>query len=331
MKIASLLTPITLSMPHRLTNIRSWHGHMPFAFWCMEMLKPELFVELGTHQGDSYCAFCQAVSELELATSCFAVDTWVGDQHAGIYGESTFTELLQYNTEHYGAFSRLIRSTFDEAADYFADGSIDLLHIDGLHTYDAIRHDFETYQPKLSRRGVVLLHDINVRENEFGVWRFWDELCTQYPHFSFLHGFGLGVLVVGDEVPQPIKSLCSLSEAEIHEARKVFARLGNVAEASSQRDALVDQIADLDSRLVRCKGEISGLQQQNAGLRAELRSVRSDFTDQIQQRNKQIESLQFDLSAVYHSTSWKVTGPLRFLMNAVYGLASHAQRSGTRK
>jgi hypothetical protein len=52
--------------------------------------------------------------------------------------------------EEYSALSTLIRLTFDDALGDFADGSLDLLHIDGRHLDDDAAHDFETWLPKLT-------------------------------------------------------------------------------------------------------------------------------------------------------------------------------------
>ena len=206
----SLLRTLPLR-PERLVEPDAWVGHIPFAFWLIGAHKPTALVELGTHTGNSYSAFCQAVARFGLGTTCYAVDTWLGDPQAGLYGEEVFTEFRDFHDPRYGGFSRLIRSTFDEALDHFADGAIDLLHIDGCHTYEAVRHDYDSWQRKLSDRGVVLFHDINVRERDFGVWRLWDELTASHHHFAFLHSHGLGVLALGTALPEPVRILLAAS------------------------------------------------------------------------------------------------------------------------
>jgi len=157
--------------------------------------RPSLIVELGTHRGESYFTFCQTVQELGLSCLCYAVDHWLGDEHAGRYGEDVFDEVQRYNGRYYRQFSYLLRTTFDDAALQFSDGSIDLLHIDGLHTYEAVSHDFRTWLPKVKRGGIILLHDICPRHVNFGVWRLWDEIKAEFPStFEFHHSWGLGVV-----------------------------------------------------------------------------------------------------------------------------------------
>src|SRR4051794_10342677 len=143
--------PVVFDQPRRLSDVESWHEHIPFAFFAVAALEPHVLVELGTHKGDSYCAFCQAVEVAGLPTRCYAVDTWQGDEQTGFYGPEVLSELRAYHDPLYGSsFSRLLQQTFDEASARFTDGSIDLLHVDGCHTYEAVVHDVETWLPKLS-------------------------------------------------------------------------------------------------------------------------------------------------------------------------------------
>ena len=216
--------------PERLTDISSWHRHMPFAFALLDMLKPKVFVELGTHKGDSYSAFCQGIAHQELATRCFAVDTWQGDSQAGLYDDGIFADLAGHHDPRYSSFSTMLRMTFDEALQHFADGSVDLLHIDGLHTYEAVRHDFETWLPKMSPRGVVLFHDTSVRHGDFAVWRLWSELQQKYPAFEFPYGFGLGVLAVGSDVPEQMLQFIKTAQTEPQKIIQLFHALGDSIE-----------------------------------------------------------------------------------------------------
>lgn len=206
--------PEALLAPHQMSDISAWISHLPMVPVLLKLLQPRSFVELGTHAGDSYLGFCNNVRRLRLPTTCTAVDTWEGDPQAGFYGDTVFAILDHENRAHYGGFSRLLRTTFDQAATTFAEGSIDLLHIDGLHTYEAVRHDYETWLPKMSPRGVVLFHDAAVESEGFGVRQLWYEISAGKPNFLVPYGFGLGLLAVGREVPAPF--LAFLDELHAH-------------------------------------------------------------------------------------------------------------------
>ena len=286
-----LAHPICFSDPKRLTPHSAWHEHIPFAMFLVDILRPKVIVELGTQYGDSYCAFCQAVKELGLDTRCYAVDTWQGDPHAGFYGPEVLEDLRAHHDPLYGSFSRLIQSTFDEALQHFADGTTDLLHINGYHSYDSVVHDFKAWLPKMSPRGVVLLHDINVREGNFGAWKFWEEIKERYPYFEFFHGHGLGLLAVGEVHSEELRVLLEATDEEARIIREFFFHLGHrlslkvnseVKERALKvtEDQLAEQretVASLKAQLEKREREISQLKEQLAekeqALEAQLKAT----------------------------------------------------------
>ncbi|MDR6407567.1 rhamnosyltransferase WsaF family glycosyltransferase [Paraburkholderia terricola] len=252
----------------RIDAHSAWSGHIPFAHWIISAVKPRLFVELGTHTGVSYAAFCLAIERLGLNTRCYAVDTWTGDPHAGRYGDQIFADLDQYHRTKFAAFSTLMRCTFDDAAPHFADGTIDLLHIDGLHTYEAVKHDFETWKSKLSDRAVVLFHDTNERHDDFGVWKLWAELRTQFPSFEFLHAHGLGVLAVGTNVSESVSTLCALGNADAATVRNRFALIGGRWEAEQREKGHIEYAG------AQAQAHVQALNDARASANAELEQAK---------------------------------------------------------
>lgn len=284
----------------------AWCSHIPFAHWIVSATRPRVLVELGTHTGVSYSAFCLAVERARLATRCYAVDTWRGDAHAGYYGDEVFTELRRHHRERFGGFSTLVRSRFDEALGHFADGSVDLLHIDGLHTYEAVRHDFEAWLPKLSSRSVVLLHDTNVRRDDFGVWRLWEDVREHYPSFEFLHGYGLGVLAVGQRPPAVLAQLCGIRDpARVALLRERFAMLGERWEAERREQLQIGRatetraaeqakhaelVASLHDSLRRTENVIAELLANESRREADLRAIQKTLAaaqaEAVEQRTR---------------------------------------------
>jgi len=268
----------------RLGVESAWYAHVPFAHWIVTVTRPRLLVELGTHNGVSYSAFCEAVVNGKLETRCFAVHPWKDDDYSGFYREEMYLDFSRFHDRRYGAFSKLLRCRFDEALSSFADSSIDILHLDGLHTYDAARHDFKSWQPKLSESAAVLFHGTNVTERDFAVWRFWGELRAQFPSFEFLHGEGLGVLAVGHSTPRAVRELCMLRDpAAIQAVRERFSLLGErwslpvqqelkhkaeLAETQSRIESLKEKLTSREARIASLENELARLTHCEKQLRA---------------------------------------------------------------
>lgn len=72
------------------------------------------------------------------------------------------------------------------------------IYLDGDHSYEGIKLDYELFWPKLKKGGLMAFHDVTVKEwgllKDFGVWKFWQEL-KEVPKITFpLKQSGLGIL-----------------------------------------------------------------------------------------------------------------------------------------
>jgi len=178
----------------------AWIGHAPFLKFIIREQKPEKFVELGVHNGFSYFVACQAIKECNIEANAFAIDHWIGDEQAGFFDNSVFEGVEVINAK-YSEFSTLLKMSFDDALAKFDDSSIDLLHIDGFHSYESVRKDFESWISKMDSNGIILLHDVHVRRDSFGVYLFWKEIKSKFKTIEFVGSHGLGIVFLG-EIPQ---------------------------------------------------------------------------------------------------------------------------------
>jgi len=354
-----LAHPLLFARPERVELPLGWAGHIPFAMLLVDLLRPRVLVELGTHSGNSYNAFCQAVDALGLATRCFAVDTWEGDPHAGDYGPEVYASLRAHQASRYSRFSTLLKTTFDEALAHFAPGSIDLLHIDGLHTYAAVRHDFETWRPRLSERAVVLFHDTAVVQADFGVGRFWRELQLGYPSLEFPHCNGLGLLAVGRALPEGVRALIDregperpgllalaerlgdaiVAERQLQEREKDVARLGgsignseparqtalaDLERAHQERDRAIGQLRSVSGRLDDSQSRLRELEAQADQHAAE----RLRLAQEAESAHRVASATRSALAETLASRSWRLTAPLRLVCGLVRRVLRRAMRAG---
>lgn len=113
-----------------------------------------VIVEIGSYLGAS--AYFMAAAAGKKNSRVFCVDTW--DNDGMTEGRrDTYHEFIN-NVERYRSVITPIRGRSAEVASTFLE-DIDLLFIDGDHSYTSVLQDIKGWLPKLKRGGIVALHD----------------------------------------------------------------------------------------------------------------------------------------------------------------------------
>jgi len=165
-------------------NNFNWRDHRQFADWLVRRKLPETIVDLGVDYG--YSTFCFAIPGIG---DVYGIDSFEGDICAG--ERDTYEYVMDKVKELELNNVTIIKGFFDDVAKTW-NKQIDILHIDGLHTYEAVKNDFEKWFPFVKEDGIILMHDTMVEDPKFGVKRFFEEI--NLPKLNFKHCNGLGVV-----------------------------------------------------------------------------------------------------------------------------------------
>lgn len=181
-----------MSLPE-LYNLQSaWIGHEQFAEWLVEKVQPKVTVDLGVDYGFSLFALA-----LPKIGTVYGIDSFEADAHAG-HHEDNYAVVLKFKEDHNFDNVEIIKGWFSEIAKTW-DKQIDILHIDGLHTYDAIKEDWTNWSKFLTNAGVIIMHDV-ISFPELTL--FFNQISS--PKAYFTHSAGLGIVVMDEQLLQDI-------------------------------------------------------------------------------------------------------------------------------
>jgi predicted O-methyltransferase YrrM len=154
-------------------------------------------VEIGTLFGGTLICWCQLADHDAVLVSVDRAD-----------GLATPERLQEMRTLFPKGEQRLelVRNdshdpaTLDQVKDVLGKTPVDFLFIDGDHTYEGVKQDFEMYSPLVKDGGLIVLHDILEHRNipDCRVSDFWLKIKPQYRHLEFTsppwHWGGIGVI-----------------------------------------------------------------------------------------------------------------------------------------
>jgi predicted O-methyltransferase YrrM len=148
----------------------------------------KVILEIGTANGGTLFLFSHMASE---GATIISIDL-PGGRFGG--GYPAWRTLLYKSFALPGRRLCLLRAdshkgdTLEQVKAILAGREIDFLFIDGDHTYEGVKMDFEMYSPSVKKGGIVAFHDIVTHPSETGceVSKLWEEMKSRYNHLELV-------------------------------------------------------------------------------------------------------------------------------------------------
>lgn len=155
-------------------------------------LRPRAVLEIGTAKGGTLFIWCMVSPEDATIISV--------DLPGGLFGGG----YTRWRIPLYKSFAKpkqrlhLIKAdshdprTLEKVKRALGGRPLDFLFIDGDHSYEGVKMDFEMYSPLVREGGLIALHDIVEHPPETGceVSKFWREIKQRYRHTEIVKDWG---------------------------------------------------------------------------------------------------------------------------------------------
>jgi len=168
-------------------NIREFEGLLEF----VNKLKPKFIIEIGTERGGSLQAWNDVLGKDGYLIGIDLSNTVKWDKFEKtcslkfIEGDSSSEEIINKVNDYMNKH-------------HHCPAFVDFLFIDGDHTYEGVKKDFDNYHGLVRKGGLIAFHDIYMsQDGSEAVSKFWNEIKTSYPSkelHELVNGIGIGIV-----------------------------------------------------------------------------------------------------------------------------------------
>ena len=162
------------------------------------------FMEIGTKQGGNFNGLCHIYNGHKISVDLVGgpYGGWATNEHPYmgniVFKRDKYFRSNFKNVHMIHGNSRYV-STRLQIEKILGNKKLVLLYIDGDHTYEGVKADFEFYKDLVHKNGMIVFHDINdsVHHRDIGVevGKFWKEVEGTKKEFNAgKHWAGIGVL-----------------------------------------------------------------------------------------------------------------------------------------
>ena len=189
----------------------NWHevdyktGNLGYGFFhysLIKIIKPRRILVIGSKYGFIPAIMALACKENNRGKVDF-VDAGLDKNEPQAWGGVGFWKKVDYK-KHFSILNlqkniKFYLMTSKEFSKKYIDRKWEYIYIDGDHSYEGVKQDFDLFWPQLNKGGIMGFHDICIDKLDgsiYGVKRLWQELKKQkkYNMIEFSGDCGLGII-----------------------------------------------------------------------------------------------------------------------------------------